>query len=107
MIRPTVARIDLDAVRSNYRSITGYLAAGGGSAPGVIAVVKANGYGHGAAQIARALEDAGADVLACADIEEGQALREAGGRAEIPGLRALSVSDLDCPFYCQLPPPIL
>ncbi len=106
MIRPTVARIDLDAVRSNYRSITGHLAAGGGSAPGVIAVVKANGYGHGAAQIARALEDAGADVLACADIEEGQALREAGVRAEILVFGALSVSDLDGLFDCQLTPTI-
>ena len=43
--------------------------------PGVIAVVKANAYGHGAGQVARALEDAGADLLACADIEEGAALR--------------------------------
>ena len=41
----------------------------------VIAAVKANAYGHGAAQVARALEDAGADLLAFADIEEGAALR--------------------------------
>ena len=95
MIRPTVARIDLDALKSNYRRIVEHLKAEREPAPGVIAVVKANAYGHGAGQVARALEDAGADRLACADIEEGHALREAGVRAEILVFGALSVSDLD------------
>src|SRR5213076_2640038 len=70
--------------------------------PGVIAVVKANAYGHGAVQIARALEDAGADLLACADIEEGAVLRAAGVRAEILVFGALSVSDLDGLFDGRL-----
>src|SRR5207253_8549639 len=74
--------------------------------PGIIAVVKANAYGHGAGQVARALEDAGADLLACADIEEGAALRAAGVRAEILVFGALSVSDLDGLFDCQLTPTI-
>ena len=82
MIRPTVARVDLAVLKSNYRHIVEHLAKEGGDrAPGVIAVVKANAYGHGAGEVARALEDAGADVLACADIEEGAALRAAGVRA--------------------------
>src|SRR5829696_7475742 len=59
MIRPTVARVDLGALKSNYRHIVDHLAREGGDrAPGVIAVVKANAYGHGAAQVARGLEDA-------------------------------------------------
>src|SRR5262249_47736801 len=70
------------------------------------AVVKANAYGHGAPEVARALEDAGADVLACADIEEGAALRRAGVRAEILVFGALSVSDLDGLFDCRLTPTI-
>src|SRR5262249_33247903 len=74
--------------------------------PGVIAVVKANAYGHGAAQVGRALEDAGADLLACADIEEGAALRAAGVRADILIFGALSVSDLDGLFDCRLTPTI-
>ena len=106
MIRPTVARVDLGAIKSNYRSIVGYLRRDGGGAPGVIAVVKANAYGHGAGQIARALEDAGADIVACADIEEGAALRNAGVRAEILVFGALSVSDLDGLFDCRLTPTI-
>src|SRR5207253_1660038 len=70
------------------------------------AVVKANAYGHGAIEVARALEDAGADLLACADIEEGAALRAAGVRAEILVFGALSVSDLDGLFDARLTPTI-
>jgi alanine racemase len=107
--RPTVARIDLRALQSNYRHIAEFFrsepherAAGSG----VIAVVKANAYGHGAGQVARALEDAGVDLLACADLEEGAALRAAGVRAEILVFGALSVSDLDGLFDCNLTPTI-
>ena len=69
MVRPTYAHIDLDAVAANFRAVRSVL--GGDAAPEIIAVVKANGYGHGAVQVARALEAAGAPMLACADIEEG------------------------------------
>src|SRR6478672_2237102 len=113
MIRPTVARVDLGALKSNYTHVVEYLArekASGAvsarAAPGVIAVVKANAYGHGAGQVALALEEAGADLLACADIEEGNALREAGVSAEILVFGALSVSDLDGLFDCRLTPTI-
>ena len=55
MVRPTFAHIDLDAVRANYRAVLSYVG-GGADRPDVIAVVKANGYGHGAVPVARALE---------------------------------------------------
>jgi alanine racemase len=114
MIRPTVARVDLRALQSNYLAIAEYLAREPGhhggnappSSPRIIAVVKANAYGHGAAHVGRALENAGADLLACADIEEGAALRAAGVRAEILVFGALSVSDLDGLFDCRLTPTI-
>src|SRR2546427_233084 len=107
MIRPTVARVDLGALKANYRSIVDHLAREQPSRPpGLIAVVKANAYGHGAGQVARALEEAGADLLACADIEEGAALRSAGVKAEILVFGALSVSDLDGLFDCRLTPTI-
>lgn len=51
--------------------------------PAIIAVVKADGYGHGAARVALALDQAGAAMLACADVDEGVALRQAGVRAPI------------------------
>ncbi|MGB7218421.1 MAG: alanine racemase [Vicinamibacterales bacterium] len=107
MIRPTVARVDLDALKSNYRLIVEHLAREQPAhPPQPIAVVKANAYGHGAGQVGRALEEAGADVLACADIEEGAVLRAAGVRAQILVFGALSVSDLEGLFDCALTPTI-
>src|SRR5262249_57105282 len=95
-VRSTVARVALGVVKANYRAIQRHLECERPqSPPGVIGVVKANAYGHGAAQVGRALEDAGADLLACADIEEGAAMRAAGVRADILIFGALSVSDLD------------
>ncbi len=108
MIRPTVARVDLGVLTRNYRHIAEAVGRErpDRAAPGIIAVIKANAYGHGAVQVARALEDAGADLLACADIEEGAALRAAGVRAEILVFGALSVSDLDGLFDGRLTPTI-
>jgi alanine racemase len=74
--------------------------------PKVIAVVKANGYGHGAERVALALEAEGADLVACADIEEAIVLRRAGVRAPILVFGALSVSDLDGLFEFSLTPTI-
>jgi alanine racemase len=102
MVRQTVARVSLDAIKSNLRAIAAYLE---GRAR-IIAVVKANAYGHGAAEVALALEEAGAAMLACADIEEGIVLRKAGVRAPILVFGALSVSDLDGIFDHQLTPTI-
>jgi alanine racemase len=107
MIRPTVARVDLGAITRNFRHITEHLAQERPAGPPrAIAVVKANAYGHGGGQVARALEDAGADLLACADIEEGAELRAAGVQADILIFGALSVSDLDGLFDCGLTPTI-
>ena len=103
MIRSTVAHVDLAALQANFRAIQKFL---GGSAPGIIAVIKANAYGHGAVRIARALEEAGAGWLAVADIEEGIELREAGSRARILVFGALSVSDLAGVFEYELTPTI-
>jgi alanine racemase len=97
-----VARVDLDAIRSNFRAISGFLA----GRANIIAVVKANAYGHGAPQVARALEEAGAAMLACADIEEGIVLRQAGVISPILIFGALSVSNLDGIFTYNLTPTI-
>lgn len=74
--RPTVAVVDLDAVRHNTRVMTPPDAR-------LMAVVKANGYGHGASPVARAALEAGADWLGVALVEEGVRLREAGIEAPI------------------------
>jgi alanine racemase len=108
MIRPTVARVDLDAIEHNLRSITSFLSAPPSSnlAPRIIAVVKANAYGHGGSEAGLALERAGAAMLACADIEEGIVLRRAGVRIPILVFGALGISDLDGVFEFDLTPTI-
>ncbi len=72
--------------------------------PGIIGVVKANAYGHGAVPVARALVEAGASWLAVADIEEGLELREAGIPGRILVFGALSVSDVAGLFTHALTP---
>ncbi|HLG59900.1 MAG TPA: alanine racemase [Vicinamibacterales bacterium] len=108
MVRSTVAHVDLDALRSNFLAIRHHLSAEttGRAAPGIIAVVKANAYGHGAPRVALALEAAGATMLACADIEEGIVIRQAGVRVPILVFGALSVSNLDGLFEFSLTPTI-
>ena len=103
MIRPTVARVDLEAIQANFRAIAEFV---GTKRSRVIGVVKANAYGHGAPEVARALEAAGAAMLACADIEEGIVLRQAGVRVPILVFGALSVSDLRGIFTHRLTPTI-
>ncbi|MGE5836300.1 MAG: alanine racemase [Acidobacteriota bacterium] len=76
------------------------------SPAGIIAVLKANAYGHGASAVGRALEEAGAAMLACADIEEGVSLRESGITLPILVFGALSVSDLDGIFEHRLTPTV-
>ena len=107
MIRLTVARVDLEAIRSNFRVISDFLASSAATAPPkIIAVVKANAYGHGAAEVGVALEEAGASMLACADIEEGIVLRRGGVRVPILVFGALGVSDLAGVFQHYLTPTI-
>jgi alanine racemase len=72
MSRPTVARIDLEAIRHNYR-----LAASMAGQAGAMAVIKADGYGHGIGPVAEALGgEARRFAVAC--IEEAQRIREQG-----------------------------
>lgn len=72
MPRKTVARIDTNALRHNYR-----LACRLASPARAIAVIKADGYGHGIQAVARSLaSDAPKYAVAC--IEEALAIREAG-----------------------------
>lgn len=75
--RPTVCVIDLDAVRHNVATLRG------DDGVALCAVVKADGYGHGAEPVARAALAAGATWLGVALIEEAATLRDAGIDAPI------------------------
>jgi alanine racemase len=69
--RPTVVEVDLDAVRHNVRLLRPHRAE-------LLAVVKADGYGHGDAAVARAALEAGATRIGVALVEEGVGLRDRG-----------------------------
>jgi alanine racemase len=82
------ARIDLDALRSNLAIMRERVAPAQ-----LMAVVKADAYGHGAELVARTVADAGADWLGVADVDEGLALRRAG--ITTPMLAWLHAPDAD------------
>ena len=79
LTRPTAAKTDLDALAFNLRSARRFL----GTETDVMAVVKANAYGHGAVECSRRLKDEGVKILAVAIVEEALQLRQAGIEGEI------------------------
>ncbi len=84
------AEIDLDAIRHNVRALRSIA----GPAR-FCAVVKANGYGHGAAAVGRAALDAGADWLAVAQVDEAVVLRDAGIEAPLLVLAEPRLDEVD------------
>ena len=74
MYRHNLITIDLNAIRNNYLLMAAYLP----ETVRVMAVVKANAYGHGMLEVAKTVTDAGCTDLAIAIPEEGIALRKGG-----------------------------
>jgi len=72
--RPTLCFVDHHALRWNLRQIREKV----GSKVKILAMVKANAYGHGAAAVAKTLAAAGADAFGVATLEEGIELRHSG-----------------------------
>ncbi len=90
--RPTRAIVDLGALRHNMRSIRGLI----GSGPDILAVVKADAYGHGAIEVAQACLQEGAAMLGVATAGEGAELRRAG--ITVPILLQCCVSESEIEF---------
>jgi alanine racemase len=82
---PTYATVNLAALAHNLSRIKRYLSSG----CEVMAIVKANAYGHGAVDIAQALARLGIGRFAVASLDEGIALRQAGISTSIVVLGAL------------------
>ena len=78
-MRPAHLQIDLSAIFHNVRAVRALA----GPEVAIIAVVKADAYGHGAVPVARTCVEAGAEMLAVALLEEGIELRENGLMSEI------------------------
>ncbi|WP_421121107.1 alanine racemase [Aquihabitans daechungensis] len=101
-MRPVWAEVDLGAISANVATLRAL------AAPAAMcAVVKADGYGHGAVPAARAALAGGADVLAVALVAEGVELREAGidtvvmvlSQASADEIDTLVAADLDATVY--------
>jgi alanine racemase len=78
VVRPTHVEVDLDRISANFRAIRERVAPAK-----VLAVLKANAYGHGLVEIARHMVSLGVDYLGVAVLEEGILLRERGILAPI------------------------
>ncbi|MHB9094041.1 MAG: alanine racemase [Eubacteriales bacterium] len=95
--RPVWAEVDLSAIAHNMKELRRVTKPGAK----VMAVVKANAYGHGAVSVSNTVLANGADYLGVAILGEGRQLREAGIMAPIlilgftPAEQAVDVVDLD------------
>jgi alanine racemase len=100
--RPTACFVDLSALGWNFRQIRSKV----GSQVKVLSMVKANGYGHGAPAIAKALAAEGSDAFGVATLEEGVELRQAGIREPILILAGVYPDQVDEFFDNSLTPVI-
>ena len=87
----SIAEIDLSVIKENYKIYKART-----DVDRVIAVIKANAYGHGDVEVARALSEIGAEYFAVANINEGIRLRKNGisGDILILGYTPTSFTDL-------------
>ncbi|MFB3153402.1 MAG: alanine racemase, partial [Candidatus Acidiferrales bacterium] len=76
---PCWAEISLPRLKENFNIVRRHV----GPERKILAVVKADAYGHGAVPVARALEEAGTDALGVTCLGEAIELRQAGIRAPI------------------------
>ncbi|MBU0605363.1 MAG: alanine racemase [Candidatus Omnitrophica bacterium] len=77
--RSTWAEIDLKAIEYNYRQVRKHV----GKGINIMAVVKANAYGHGTVEVSNALERSGVDYLGVATTDEAVRLRDHGIKCPI------------------------
>ncbi len=100
--RPTVAVIDKGALKHNYRELRKRISPG----TGVMAVVKADAYGHGDTGVAGVLESLGCECFAVATVEEGERLRQAGIKRPVAVLGGIYAGQIEELFALDLTPVI-
>ncbi len=98
--RPTIGEVDLGALEFNYRQIKRRIP----EDVKILAVVKADAYGHGAIPVSLRLERSGVDYLGVAIPEEGVELRKGGVKAPILVLGGVFGKEVDPIFRFRLTP---
>lgn len=88
--RPTLCFIDHRALRWNFAQVRKLV----GAKVKILAMIKANGYGHGAAALAKTLQASGSDAFGVATVEEGLELRRARIRGPIVVLAGFYIQQL-------------
>lgn len=91
--RSTWAEVDLTSLKKNLRIIQEHI-----SHKPIIAVVKADAYGHGAVQVTKALEREGITLFSVATLDEAIELREHGVKSDILLLGPVEERGIDCLF---------
>jgi alanine racemase len=98
---PATAWVNLDRIRDNFKALRSHA-----GARAVIPVLKANAYGHGAIEVARALDPLGVLLFAVAYVDEAIALRQAGIVTPILVLTGFAPEQLGAFFEFQLTPAV-
>ncbi len=101
-MRPTWAEINLDSLKSNFLQVKRII----GNRVGVISIVKADAYGHGAVSVSKALIESGSDMLGVATVEEALELRESSIRAPIVLLGGIQPEEAESAIKNDLTPSI-
>lgn len=101
--RPSWAEINLDAIEANIRNIKSFI----GEKCELIAVVKANAYGHGAIPVAQVALEAGASRLAVARASEGIKLRQTGIEAPILVMNYIPLAEIPQAVRYNLTPTLI
>jgi len=96
---PATAWVNLDRIRDNFKALRAHA-----GPRAVIPVLKANAYGHGAVEVARALDPLGVTMFAVAYVDEGIALRQAGLDTPILILAGFATEELEALFRFHLTP---
>ena len=99
-MRPTWAEINLKALSHNFIRTTEIV----GEKVKVLAVVKADAYGHGAVMVSKTLQDLGCDLFGVATVDEALELREAQIRAPILILSGVNSDEIDTVVKYKLTP---
>ncbi|MFQ5787195.1 MAG: alanine racemase [Thermodesulfobacteriota bacterium] len=102
-MRPTWAEIDLNSLKFNFSQTKKLI----GAYVGIMPIVKADGYGHGAVPVSKTLnESCGTDVLGVATVEEALELRESGIKSPILLLAGIYPNEYESVLKNDLTPTI-
>lgn len=93
-MRATVAVVDTEQLRSNFRCLRRQV-----EPAAILAVVKANAYGHGLVECAELFRQEGAAMLGVAYVQEGMQVRQAGN--PLPILVLTPPQPEEAPLYCR------